>query len=206
MEPLKAADIILGGYVLAQPVARESWQNSDFLPARFVTISQCFLADRFPRPEFCDWYIDRADAEHARIRYAPTAQLLAVGLSRQDAQLFKRDHTASTVGESKGRESSEPSPLALLSACRPLPLDARILGFDVVGVEYGISLFHSWLCHNYVPKLWRELRIRPNAKGLLDSYESAAEVLSWMESQPAEEAPEPVPWTVVTIARCQPQN
>ncbi|MEU9474834.1 hypothetical protein [Streptomyces sp. NPDC048191] len=207
MELLKADDVVLGGYVLALPVVREPWQDSNLVPARFVTISRCFLADGTPHPEFYDWYIDRAEAEHARIRFAPAAELLAVGLSQEDAQLLKRDHASSTTwAESEERESTEPSALTLLSAGQSLPPDARILGFDVVGVEYGVSFSHSWLCYSYEAEVWGELRIRPNAEGLLPSYESAVEVLAWMDSRPAEKAPEPVPWTVVIIARCQPEH
>ncbi|MYX37054.1 MULTISPECIES: hypothetical protein [unclassified Streptomyces] len=111
MELLKAADALLGGYVLAPPAVREPWQDSDLVPARFVTTSRCFLADGDPHPEFYDWYIDRAKAERARTRFAPAAELLAVGLSREDAQLFKRDHTASTTwAEPEERESAEPPP------------------------------------------------------------------------------------------------
>ena len=46
------------------------------------------------------------------------------------------------------------------------------------------------------------LDIRTNQWGLLDTYFQALSVLDWMLDRPAEQAPEPVYWTVAAIAEC----
>ncbi len=200
--PANPADIVLGGYVLSVPTPRKHWQDDDFVPDTFLTISRCLLKG-LPHPEFWDWYTDRSAAEADRTRSAPSASLLAVGLVNSDVQLFKDDHSPSS-GALPGpdRDTEFPTSLDLLCTGRPLPRDAELIGFDVVGVDYGISLFHSWLCHSYEAEVWKDLRIRLDPTGLLVSYEDAARVLAWIESRPTEQAPEPVPWTVVAIATC----
>jgi hypothetical protein len=85
-----------------------------------------------------------------------------------------------------------------------MPDRAQLRGFEVIGVEYALLSFHSWLCHSYEAHVAVELGIRPNAWGLLDTYHQAAAVLAWMEALPANQAPEPVYWTVAAVAECVP--
>jgi len=44
------------------------------------------------------------------------------------------------------------------------------------------------------------LGIRVNRRGLIPTLEEARRVLGWMLERPIDEAPEPVPWTVVASA------
>jgi hypothetical protein len=83
-----------------------------------------------------------------------------------------------------------------------MPDRAQLRGFEVIGVEYALLSFHSWLCHSYEAEVAVELGIRPNVWGLLDTYHEAAAVLAWMEALPADQAPEPVYWTVAAVAEC----
>ena len=176
------------------------------MPASFLTITACLLED-LPRPEFWGWYTERSEAQADPDRRAPSAELLAVGLIRGDVQRFMDDHSPSPGPARYDNEyTGVPTPLDLLSTGQPLPQDAEILGFDVVGVDHGIALFHSWLCHSYEASVWKDLRIRLDPRGLLDTYENAARVLGWIESRPSEQAPEPVPWTVIAVARCEPDG
>jgi len=206
LEHKNTVDAVLGGYVLSVPTPRAHWQDANHVPASLLTISACLL-EGMPRPEFWDWYTERSEAEADRARSAPSAELLAVGLIRRDVQRFIDDHLPFPGPARDDIEyAGVPTPLDLLSTGQPLPPDAEILGFDVVGVDHGISLFHSWLCHSYEAGVWKDLRIRLDTRGLLDTYENAAQVLGWIESRPIEQAPEPVPWTVIAIARCGPDG
>lgn len=75
-----------------------------------------------------------------------------------------------------------------------------MLWFEVVGAEYVLT-FHSWHCHGYADEVAVERGIRTTRDGLLATFEDAAAVRSWMLSRPSEQAPAPVPWCVVALAR-----
>lgn len=202
----RADDIVRCGYLPAMRTKRAPWQDPVFVPAEFLAISRCLVRD-LPRPEFWDWYINRTDADRAHAQCPSSEGLLAVGLVGDDARVFLEEHGApwGRPPSVTGRTSS-PTPFDLVAARASMPADSEPLGFDVVGVEYGVSMMHSWMCHSYEARAWEELGLRLDAGGLFESYESAARVLEWMEARPPEEAPEPVAWTVVVIASCRPST
>jgi hypothetical protein len=181
--------IFLGGYVVARPTQLADWQKG-FLPDPFLTISSC-LMDDVPQPEFIDWYTDRADAEEARAGLYPQVDLLAVGLETEVAARLRArysDGVADIV-------------FPLLDQRLPLPEGALVLGHEIVGCEATFS-FHSWHCHDYAKDAWEALGIGVNQLGLISDHADALRILEWMLARPPEEQPAPVPWTVVTLARC----
>jgi hypothetical protein len=204
MTPKPTDGIVLAGYVPAMPIARAAWQSAAFVPAEFMTISGCFT-DGLARPEFFAWHVDRGDAERAAQGECPASVgLLAAGLVGDDVSVFLEDHDLRVAWpSSESRPEARPTPLDLVSAGAPLPPDAELLGFDVVGVDQGVFWIHSWLCHSYEARVSRDLDIRLDSRGLLDSYEKATRVLDWLEARSDEEAPEPAWWTVMAIALCR---
>jgi hypothetical protein len=60
------------------------------LPETFLTISGCLMSDLI-RPEFWEWYVDRQEAEHARMSRAPHAEILTVAMSLEDSLDFMRE-------------------------------------------------------------------------------------------------------------------
>jgi hypothetical protein len=88
--------------------------------------------------------------------------------------------------------------LALVN--RHQSLTASVLGYEIVGAELTLD-FHSWHCHGYADEARDQLGIRVNDLGLLSSWEDATRVLDWMLDLPADQAPAPVDWWVVALAR-----
>lgn len=174
--------LLVAGYLAASRGIRQPWQDTSFVPEQFLTVSGC-LADTLDRPEFWAWHTDR-DAVTDR-----DLPLLVLAFAEQDAAGLIDD-----VPQHPGE-----SPVDLLVRASPPPRDARLRGYEIIGAEYGVSSLHSWLCHSYESDVAEALGIRPNGYGLLDDYQSAAAVLAWMEARPADQAPEPVFWTVAAI-------
>ena len=183
--------VLLGGYVVAVRTSLAEWQGEG-LPDPFLTISRC-LMDDVPRPEITDWYTDRTEAERALEAFGRSAELLAVGLSQEHANALAE------YGETFVELS-----LTLLGRHVPMPTDAGDLGHEIVGCE-NISWFHSWHCHDYAGEVASALGVRTNDLGLIDDPADADRTLQWMLSRPPDQAPEPLPWTVVTLARCSPR-
>lgn len=75
-----------------------------------------------------------------------------------------------------------------------------MLGYELVGAEATLD-FHSWHCHGYAAGAFIELGVELNEVGLIDTYEQATRVLTWMLGQPPENQPAPVEWLVVALAR-----
>ncbi len=182
-------DLILTGWVLVQPAEHPPGLHAG-LPQFLLTISDCIQAD-LPRPEdgFSDWFIERAAADVACHSIDdPTVWVATIGMHPDDARILRSEYAA----------SDEPG-FALLDRGLPLPRDADVLGYEVVGAEHTLD-FHSWHCHGYADDVRRELGICVNPLGLLRSLEDARAVRRWMLELPSSEAPAPVPWTVVAIA------
>ena len=102
--------------------------------------------------------------------------------------------------------TSVPDSVRLLASASPMPPNARLRGFEVIGIEYALSSLHSWLCHSFETEVADTLGIRPNKWGPLDTYQEAHTVLAWMMDLPADRAPEPVYWTVAAITECDRQS
>ncbi|GAA2799441.1 hypothetical protein GCM10010470_38170 [Saccharopolyspora taberi] len=171
---------MLGGYAAAPRAIRRQWQDAATLPPWLVTASECLTGAE--HGSGAAWYTDRAEAA------GPGTTVLAVGFDAEDAADLLREVTG--------------DPLRLLAAGTAMPDDARLWGFEVVGVEGRLASLHSWLCHGYEAEVASELGIRPNTCGLLDTHEQASQVVEWMLELPAEQAPAPVYWTVAALAEC----
>lgn len=186
--------LLLGGHLRVPRAQRESWQ-SDLVPPRFISMSEC-LTGVDHGSEFWAWHTDPAVAA---ARGGGT--LLAIGFTGDDAAALVQE-VAADLGPSAGRVSAQDVPecLELLVAAAPMPDDARLRGFEVIGVEFALSSVHSWLCHGYEVDVAAALDVRVNRWGLLDTYPQASSVLAWMETLPDEQAPAPVHWTVAAIA------
>lgn len=179
--------LIIAGWVLVTPTTRPQ-ALGDSLPSTIVTISDCIQED-LPQPFGCDWFLDVAEADLARRDNAAHAIVVSVSMRPRDA--------AEIISQIADEEQHA---MALLR--RQLPLDAAsaVLGFEVVGAESPLD-FHSWHCHGYADEVEAELGIRTNSDGLIATVEEAAAVRDWMLSRPPEQAPAPVPWCVVALAR-----
>lgn len=177
----------LGGYVLTAPTARGRFQSRS-LPDPYLTISSC-LQDHVPEPEFIDWYTDRQEAEVVRAKWHHPLDLIAVGLTEEEAAELR-----------SGAESSAAFVFSLLDQRLPVP-SSTLLGFEIVGAEATLQ-FHSWHCHDYLHEAERELGVSVNQVGLFNDHRDAERVRDWMVSQPAATAPKPVPWVVVSLNLC----
>jgi hypothetical protein len=180
-------ELLVAGYVLVIPAARPPDQER-VLPAQLLTISDCLMAD-LPRPEFWDWFVDLEVAEQERAARAPKSEIVAVAMDPGDARAFMRE-----------QGGPEQPYFELLRTGQRVPASATVLGYEVVGAEWTLD-FHSWHCHSYALDVARELGVRVNRYGLIDTYENAVRVLDWMMNLPPEEQPEPVEWTVVGLTR-----
>jgi len=181
--------LIVGGWVIVRTVAVPSWVVGVRVPELF-TISDCIQED-LPRPEpwFGDWFHNPQEAHDcARSVPAPDPLVVTVALPADMADEFM-----SEVEEGSATWFETLHQRALL------PSDADILGFEVVGAEACLD-FHSWHCHGYAAEVDDALGIRVNRRGLIPTLEEARRVLGWMLERPIDEAPEPVPWTVVALA------
>ncbi|MEU0094594.1 hypothetical protein [Kribbella sp. NPDC006257] len=154
-----------------------------------------------PEPEFIDWYTDRQEAAAVRAGWRDPLDLIAVGLTEEEAVELRSGAESSAGTESSaGAESSAAFVYSLLDQRLPVP-SSTLLGFEIVGAEATLQ-FHSWHCHDYLHEAERELGVRVNRLGLFDDHRDAERVRDWMLSQPATTAPKPVPWVVVSLNLC----
>jgi hypothetical protein len=130
--------LIVGGWVLARAVPTPPWLHDLQLP-ELLTLSDC-IQDDLPRPEpwFGDWFHDVGQArEAARRTPGPEPIVVTVAMLPEMAEAFVAEW------------ESEPSPwFDLLHQGLPLPPEAKVVGFEVVGAEAPLD-FHSWHCHRY---------------------------------------------------------
>jgi hypothetical protein len=88
----------------------------------------------------------------------------------------------------------------VLTQHQPLPASGEILGFEIA--SYYMNLGHSWLCSGLERDMHEQFGIRPNAHGLIDTYEDAKKVYDWIaedEQQGHRAEPEPYyPWLIVS--------
>jgi hypothetical protein len=180
--------LIVAGYVLAVPTPRPSGLKWALLPETFLTISDCLMSD-LPKPEFWDWHVDRQEAERARVAGAAHAETVTVAMTVEDAVDFMQM-----------QGGADQPYFELLTRRIRLPAGAAISGYELVGAEMSLD-FHSWHCHGYAAEAFDELRVGLNEFGLIDTYDQATRVLTWMLGQPPENQPTPVEWRVVGLAR-----
>lgn len=114
---------------------------------------------------------------------------MTVAMTLEDTLYFMRQHGA-----------AEQPYFDLLRTRSRIPAGSAVLGYEVVGAEWTLD-FHSWHCHGYAAEVFDELRVQLNEFGLIDTYEQASRLLTWMLRQAPENQPEPVEWTVVAIVR-----
>nr|WP_243869514.1 hypothetical protein [Amycolatopsis granulosa] len=177
--------MVLAGY-LSVPFAERPSLPSDWLPGRFISVSECLTGVQHG-PEFWAWHTDRDSA--ARFE----GRLLAIGLTIADATALAGELRPQFAGMA---ERAAAECLVLRQTFEPMPHDAQPRGFEIVGVESGLMSVHSWLCHGYD----RDAAVRLNRWGLLDSHARAAAVLAWILGLPPKEAPITAHWTVAVIA------
>jgi hypothetical protein len=160
------------------------------LGPRMITLSDCIQED-LPRPDPWegDWFQNLDAAEGARRALGrDDVATVAVAMSPPDAyDLIAEWDDDPTM-----------APFALLRSATPISPDAKVLGYEVVGVEEVLDL-HSWHCHGYADQALAELGVGVNGLCLLRTYEDAQRVLQWMCQLPVDDAPAPVPWDVVAL-------
>lgn len=183
-QQVEPSDLIVAGYVLAVPT--DAPLGDEALPAKILTISHCIMED-LPRPEYWDWFLDLDQAKKQRAVSAVSCEILKVAIRRSDVLAFV---------EANG--GTDQPYFSLLN--RDQVLDGEILGYEIVGADWTLD-FHSWHCHAYAGEARASLGVRVNELGLLSSYSDAIKVLGWMLDLPASEAPAPVHWSVVALAR-----
>lgn len=175
--------LLLAGYVLTRLAKTPPGLST--VPRQIITVSDCIMDD-LPRPELWDWFQSRQEVDACEGDRDNT-ELVEVALSPIDAR---------TLIAEMGGPAMPYFDLLRTS----IVASGDLIGFEVVGVEATLDL-HSWHCHGYADEVVRDLGIRVNDLGLLATYEDAVGVLDWMLARPADEAPAPVPWTVVALLR-----
>ncbi|EHR63200.1 hypothetical protein [Saccharomonospora cyanea] len=191
---MDTTELILAGY-LAAPRARHADWQSDLVPERFISVSECLTGVEHG-PQFWAWHTDREAATRFH------GALLAIGLTGRDATDLTDDLRREFVHDVGTSNRNEPEYLDLLTRATHVPHDGLLRGFEVIGIEWGLSNVHSWFCHSYEPDVAAELAIQPNHWGLLDTYGEASTVLDWILDRPTDEAPEPAHWTVAALIEC----
>lgn len=172
---------IVAGYALVRRAAAPPGMTS--VPQTVVTLSDCIMDD-LPHPEHWDWFQDPADAARAQ-SVTPNSAVVAVALEPADADEM--------IKEMGGPQQPW---FALLQG--KVPATGKLLGYELIGVEDVFDV-HSWHCHGYADELLAAEGIKVNGLGLLPTLDEARAALRWMTSLPDEEAPEPVPWFVVSL-------
>jgi hypothetical protein len=186
---VKGEGLVVGGWVVVRAIAVPSWLEGVGVP-ELLTISDCIQEDLpCPEPWLGDWFQDLEEAG-AAARTVVGAEPLVVTAA------LPADMVDGFVSEAGGDGAAW---FGTLCQRVPLPADAEILGFEVVGAEACLD-FHSWHCHGYAAEVSDALGITVNGRGLIPTLQEARRVLVWMLGRPMGQAPEPVPWTVVGLA------
>ncbi|KGN31154.1 hypothetical protein N802_04790 [Knoellia sinensis KCTC 19936] len=180
-------ELIVAGWVLVRVVDAPVSVGVS-LPPHLLTISDCIQPD-LPKPGPClgDWFQDPAQAEQAAARLTPSPALLTVAMAPSDASTFVKEWEGETPWFER------------LHRAEALAPEAAVLGYEVVGAEEVLD-FHSWHCHGYADDARRDLGISLNHLGLIATLQEARSVMRWMLGLPSDQAPKPVPWTVVALA------
>ena len=187
--PVSADVLFVAGWVLVRETESAAYLGAS-MPPRLVTISDC-IQDELPRPEpwLGDWFQDRDEADAAARRLDDrSVMVVTVAMPRAEADDFAQAW------------SGEDAPwLSLLRGAVPLPADAKVLGYEVVGAQEVLD-FHSWHCHGYADDVRVDLGIGLTDQGMVPDVSAARSILPWMLARPQAQAPKPVPWTVVCLA------
>ncbi|HEX4251423.1 MAG TPA: hypothetical protein VH008_26420 [Pseudonocardia sp.] len=177
-------ELLLAGYLSVPRAVRADRLSPILLPEMLISISDCLTGVEHGPDPATPWHLDPAGARRFE------GHLLAIGFSCGDA--------TERLAELDG--SAAPESADLLAASHPMPPEARVRGFEPIGVEGELWSFHSWLCHGYETEVATVLGILPNRWGLLDTCRQAHDVLDWMLTSAV--GVEPVHWTAAAIAEC----
>jgi hypothetical protein len=149
-----------------------------------VQVDGAFEAERFGWPNV---WLERASAEEFYRQYlaaVPHVRLLAVALPASYLDGFLQHHAPAPGFGACGLYQ-------LLSRRIKLEGTARLLGYEILGVEEGGSC-HSFLC-NYLEVAYRQkLQIPFNDHGLIDDYADAVHAADYTNHPST--GSEPVPW------------
>ena len=187
--PVSTDVLIVAGWVLVRATDTAAFLGAS-MPPRLLTISDC-IQDELPRPApwLGDWFQNRDEADAAaRSLGDPSVMVVTVAMPRPEAEKFAR-----------GWAGEDAPWLALLRRAVPLPADAKVLGYEVLGAEEVLD-FHSWHCHGYADEVRADLGVALTDHGLIPEVSAARSILSWMLARPRAQAPKPVPWTIACLA------
>ena len=99
-------------------------------------------------------------------------------------------------------ETATPGVSQTLTEGNPPAPGGTLLGWDVLGTEYGGLLDHSWLCGSIQDAVAEDLGIVPNDLGLLNTLAEAAAVVRWIDDGDGMRG-EPASWFPWQVLRYQ---
>jgi hypothetical protein len=147
-------------------------------------VDTAFNEQRFGWPNV---WLDLASAQHYYQRYLlaiPRIKLLAIALPAPYLDAF--------LSEAVPEPGSGPHGLYQMVVQRQkLPESERVLGFEILGAEYG-GISHSFLCNHLETAYQQQLNLRLNEHGLLASYDDARRAADFTNLDTT--GAEPVPW------------
>ena len=214
-------DYIAAGYMLVKVVDRKEWQDADLVPERIISLSSCIgiqldvmwawnldqyaeQINAFGIPEtrfdeFVSWnnkITEQVDPGYPRI-------FSLIRFLQELVRNFITDYSGlHMIGIAVHQERVEakwPHPHVhdetfnrLIAQGKPLEVGGNPLGFEVVGVDYGLEC--SWYCSGLEKDMRELFEIRPGKFGLLQSYEEARQVVDWIEAGDLGTRSEPYPY------------
>lgn len=132
-------------------------------------------------------WLDLASAQHYYQHYLlaiPRIKLLAIALPAPYLDAF--------LSEAVPEPGYGPHGLyQMLVQRQKLPKSERVLGFEILGAEYG-GASHSFLCNHLETAYQQQLNLRLNDHGLLASYDEARRAADFTNLDTT--GAEPVPW------------
>ena len=134
--------------------------------------------------------LDRAKRfETKHIKPGGDERLIGIGLDEKLVDEFLENEE---ISDHRGKYGIYDS----LVSKKELPSKGKVLGYEILGYDYGD--FHSWLCNGLEDEAYRELSVKPNGSGLIDSFEEALQVAKYISQD--EVGAEPgiwMPWLLV---------
>lgn len=217
----------LGGYFVTKLAARDDvTMSTDLLPPRFPTLSDDLAPfalrfwwneenvreaaefgvaeDRFK--ELVAWYRERFDTDLGAPNVALSIDIAREFVTRfssgaEDIVLLGAGLRADRVKRFLEEQATPPpwgeyGVYEALSRGAPLAETGDPLGFELLSYEYGLE--HSWLCNGLEVDADRELDIRPNRHGLVDTYEDGLRVAQYVSRDDVGAEPGTwLPWLLV---------
>lgn len=121
--------------------------------------------------------------KHRFMHAVPSVHLICLVIAADDAEEFTSD-PPSGMGE-------------IVSRRLPPEDEGVFLGFDVLGVEYGGPLFHTFSCNGLAKDYVEKLGITFDAHGLIPDQDQALAAAEYTNRD--ETGAEPVPWCAVKL-------